>query len=54
MESCYNCQKYPLCRVMSKISKVIDEESIFSTDIEIMKAMAKTCRYYKGDNESKV
>jgi len=48
--SCYKCCKYPLCRVMSKISEIISQEGIFASDINIKIAMANACEYYKRDD----
>ena len=45
--TCYNCEKYPLCRVLSIINKAIDE-GIFTTDTRIKCAIAESCKYYKG------
>jgi hypothetical protein len=47
MKTCYNCQKYPLCRTMTDIMKVISRDMTIKAESEIMIVMAETCTYFK-------
>jgi hypothetical protein len=52
MKTCYNCQKYPLCRTMTDIMKVISRDMTIKSESEIMIAMAETCTYFKERNRN--
>lgn len=52
--NCYNCEKYPLCRVMTQIVKIINNECVFKSEYSILERVAENCKYYKEVKENDI
>ena len=46
-KNCYNCEKYPLCRVMTQFVQIINKECVFKSEHLILERVAENCSYYK-------
>lgn len=49
INSCNNCQRYPLCRQFTDITKILQYNSIVDNSNKIFIAIAESCYYYKND-----